>query len=119
MSAFSRRTFLGQLSAASLCTLGRSSYSSSTGNLFLGTQPDAAPDAPRERLLFDLYWRFHFGDPPDAGNIFDYPEREQLTKTWPNYLEEEVKLARSRINPVVNNLGDNISWVQPSFNDSN
>ena len=87
--------------------------------MLLKTQPDATPDAPRERLLFDLDWQFHFGDPPDAGDLFDYPEREQLTKTWPNYLEEEAKLARSRINPVVSNLGGNISWVQPAFNDSN
>ncbi len=119
MSAFSRRTFLGQLSAASLCTLDRSAYSSATGTPFRKTQPDATHNTPRERLLLDLNWRFHFGDPPDANNLFDYPERQQLTKTWSTYLEEEAKLARGRIDPVVNNLGGNISWVQPSFDDGN
>jgi beta-galactosidase len=73
--------------------------------------------APRERLLFDFNWRFHLGDPPDAGKQFDYPERGDLQKTEKTYLDEEAKLARGRIDPVATNLGGKVSWVQESCDD--
>jgi beta-galactosidase len=87
------------------------------GLFTLSSAADTTSLAPRERLLFDLNWRFHFGDPPDAGTQFDFPERLDLAKTQKTYLDEEAKLALTRVDPVATNLGGSVSWVQASFND--
>ncbi len=76
----------------------------------------AAP-APRERLLMDFGWRFKLGDPPDAGQVFAYPEVRDLAKADPGDAAEEARLAESSPNPVAANLGGGVSFVQPDCND--
>src|SRR5712692_1331048 len=76
----------------------------------------AAP-APRERLLMDFGWRFKLGDPPDAGQVFDYPEVRDLAKAHPGDAAEEARLAEGRPDPVATNLGGRISFAQPGFAD--
>jgi beta-galactosidase len=76
----------------------------------------AAQDSPRERLLFDFGWKFHLGDAPDAGTQFDYPEVSDLTKTRINEIGKEGEADVP--NPAATNLGGNVSFVQPDFDDS-
>ena len=77
-----------------------------------------AAESPRERLLMDFNWRFHLGDAPDAGKIFDYPEVRDLAKTRLNEIGQGAKLIADLPDPVENNLGSNVSFVKPSFDDS-
>ena len=74
--------------------------------------------SPRERLLMDFGWRFHLGEAPDAGTQFDYPEPTRLDKTIPKEIGLAGKLAAAQPDPVATNLGAGVSFVQPSFNDS-
>jgi len=78
----------------------------------------SAADLPRERLLMDFGWRFHPGDAPDAGTKFDYPEVTDLRNTRTNEIGLEGNLAANLPDPVVSNLGGDVSFVQTSFNDS-
>src|SRR5581483_8632753 len=68
---------------------------------------------PRERALMDFGWRFKLGDPADAGAQFAYPEVKDLAKTRLDEIGVEPKGA----DPVAQNLGHTVSWVQPGFND--
>ena len=77
----------------------------------------SAAESPRERLLMDFGWRFHLGDAPDAGNKFDYPEVSDLTKTHVDEIGLEGELATNLPDPVASNLGGDVSFVQPKFND--
>jgi hypothetical protein len=77
---------------------------------------DVSPTG-RERLLLDFGWRFHSGDPADAGDQFAYPEVKDLAKTWPAQIGEADKLTDDLPNPVTTNLGGNVSWVQPGHDD--
>ena len=74
-------------------------------------------DSPRERLLFDFGWKFHLGDAPDAGNKLDYPEVLDLAKTEVPEIGKEGEAALP--DPVAVNLGGNVSFVQPGYDDSN
>jgi beta-galactosidase len=76
-----------------------------------------AADSPREKLLFDLNWKFRNGDPETAGKIFDYPESE-LSKQNDKSEAKESELAKNRPDEVKTNLGGNVAWVQPDFDDS-
>ncbi|HXF10607.1 MAG TPA: hypothetical protein VN625_07460, partial [Desulfuromonadaceae bacterium] len=78
--------------------------------------PLFAADVPREKLLLDFNWRFHLGDAPDAGNKFDYPEVKELSKTHVDEVGLEGELA-DLSDAVKNNVGSDISFVQPAFND--
>lgn len=71
----------------------------------------------RERLLMDFNWRFTLGDPADAGGQFDYPEQEKLHKTEIEDRQLEAELAAKRIDAAAVNLGGDVSYVQPDFND--
>lgn len=79
----------------------------------------ARADSPRERLRFDSGWRFHLGDAPDAGNQFDYSEPKNLTKTEVFEVGLADKLATNLPDPVATNLGGNVSFVRPDFDDRN
>jgi beta-galactosidase len=77
-----------------------------------------AQDSPRERLLMDFNWRFQLGDAPDAGTNFDYPEVKNLAKTRLDEIGVGEKLIVKLPDPVETNLGANVSFVKPGFNDS-
>jgi len=76
-----------------------------------------AAEFPRERLLMDFNWRFHLGDAPDAGSIFDYPEVKDLAKTRLDQIGEGAKLTADLPDPVESNLGADVSFVKPGFDD--
>jgi beta-galactosidase len=75
-----------------------------------------AEDSPRERLLFDFGWKFHLGDAPDAGDKFYYPEVADLSKTRIEQIDQEGEADVP--DPVATNLGGDVSFVQPDFDDS-
>jgi beta-galactosidase len=77
----------------------------------------ASTDSPRERLLFDFGWKFHLGDAPDATNQFDYPEVADVSKTRVAAVGQEGELADLSA-AVKDNVGANVSFVQPGFDDS-
>lgn len=87
------------------------------GVLLLSLSAPAA-ESPRERLLMDFNWRFHLGDAPDAGKIFNYPEVRDLAKTRLNEIGEGDKLVANLPDPAEINLGSNVSFVKPAFDDS-
>ena len=72
----------------------------------------------RERFLLDFGWKFTNADPGDVGQTLDYPEAEQLGKLRSQDREAEAKLDSERIDPVAANQGGDLSYVQPSFDDS-
>ena len=76
-----------------------------------------AASSPHERLLLDFNWQFHLGDAPDAGSQFDYPEVSDLAKTRVEEIGLEGELATNLPDPVASNLGGDISFVQPNFDD--
>jgi beta-galactosidase len=71
---------------------------------------------PRQKLSFDLNWRFKMGDPRDIDQNFNYPEVNDLKKTRPDQVALEKELALTRIDPVKQHLGEKTSYVQPAFN---
>jgi beta-galactosidase len=71
----------------------------------------------RQRLLMDDGWRFTLNDPPDAGTVFDFPEARDLSKARPADIAAEPALEAARQDPAAINLGGQVSFVQPSFND--
>jgi len=81
-----------------------------------------AADLPvegRQRLLMDFGWHFTFKDPPDAaGKMFDYPETPRLHKALPNDAQLEAALVPQRVDAAAINLGGQLSYVQPDFDDS-
>src|ERR1700722_15366414 len=88
------------------------------GFITLAVVTGFAAESPRERLSLDFGWRFQLGDAPDAGNIFDYTEVKDLTKTHVEEVGLEEKLASGLPNPAVVNLGGKVSFAQPGFDDS-
>jgi len=76
----------------------------------------AAAASPRERISLDFNWRFLLHDAADAGNIFDYPEPTDLTKTRTN--EIGLNLAADLPDPAAVNLGGEVSFVQTNFSDA-
>jgi beta-galactosidase len=77
-----------------------------------------AADSPRERLLMDFNWRFRLGDAPDAGAQFDYPEVKDLSKTRLNEIGQGAKLIADLPDPAGSNLGADVSFAKPDFDDS-
>jgi len=77
-----------------------------------------AADSPRERLLMDFNWRFQLGDAPDAGAKFDYPEVSDLSKTHLDEIGQGAKLIANLADPLKSNLGADVSFAKPDFNDS-
>ena len=66
----------------------------------------------------DFGWRFHLGEAPDAGMKFAYPEVHDLDKTQVKQIGQEGILAAAQPDPVAANLGGDVSFVQPAFDDS-
>jgi beta-galactosidase len=91
--------------------------SSAVGCFVFASLGAVAATSPRETLLFDFNWRFHLGDASDAGTQFDYPEVRDLAKTRVDEVDENTRLAANRPDPVANNLGAAVSFVQPGFDD--
>ncbi len=87
------------------------------GIVLLSLSAIAAP-VPRERWLMDFNWRFQLGDAPDAGKVFDYPEVRDLAKTHLDQISQGTDLIANLPDPVENNLGSNVSFVKPAFDDS-
>src|SRR5579864_4957909 len=77
----------------------------------------SAADSPRQRLSMDFNWRFHLGDAPDAGTNFVYPEVSNLSKTHLNEIGEGAKLIADLPDPAASNLGADVSFVKPEFDD--
>ena len=86
--------------------------------IILAAEPMLAADSPREKTLMDFGWRFHLGDAPDAGKQFDYPEVKDLAKTQAKEVGLEGTLAAALPDPPMEELGTNVSFVQPAFNDN-
>ncbi|MDD4923181.1 MAG: glycoside hydrolase family 2 TIM barrel-domain containing protein, partial [Bacteroidales bacterium] len=72
---------------------------------------------PRERLLFDFGWKFQLGDPADVDSTLNYAEVEHLDKTWPEEINQEIKLGEERVDPVKVQPGVKLSYVQTGFDD--
>jgi len=79
----------------------------------------SAADSPREKVLMDFEWKFHLGDAPDAGKQFNYPEVKDLAKTRANEVGLEGTLAADLPDPPMDELGKDVSFVQPGFDDRN
>ena len=77
-----------------------------------------SPAGGRERLLMDFNWRFELGDAPDAGTKFDYPEVSELAKTHIEEIGLGAKLIGDLPDPAQSNLGADVSFVKPGFDDS-
>ena len=86
--------------------------------LFATSLAALAADSPRERLLMDFNWRFHLGDAPDATNKFDYPEVSDLAKIRLNEIGLGFQLITNLPDPVTANLGADVSFTRPNFDDS-
>lgn len=91
---------------------------------FYLTAGNLLADSPRERTLIDSGWRFYLGDPaditnPSETNVTYYPEISNLEKLQSGDVSgstSETNLMTLR--PSLNGLGENVSFVQTSFNDS-
>ena len=83
---------------------------------FITATAAAQQTAPREKILLDAGWKFRLGDAPDAGAKFDYPEVKDLAKTRVD--EVGLEPAKDLPDPVAGNLGGDVSFVQPDFNDA-
>jgi len=67
----------------------------------------------RERLSFDSDWRFAKGDPPGIGNELSYTNIKSWVMATGSEFEENGKpVARP-----LGNVGSDVSYVQPDFND--
>ena len=81
----------------------------------------ASPPSPhpaRERLLMDRGWRFNLGDAPDAAGKFNFPEPGTLFNTLPKEIGLEGVLSAAQPDLVATNLGGDVTFVQPGFDDS-
>ncbi|HKI68416.1 MAG TPA: beta galactosidase jelly roll domain-containing protein, partial [Verrucomicrobiae bacterium] len=75
----------------------------------------AASEPVRERLSFDANWRFTKGDPAGTGDELSYKK----IKPWMNSTGNEfVKDGKPTPRPK-GNLGENVVYTQPGFDDSN
>ncbi len=104
------------LSRATFCLVMLSGAGLAPGQ---GTDQETTATSPRERLLLDSGWHFHLGDAADAGNKFDYPEVAHLDKTSTVEIGKEGQLPGDQNDAEAVNLGADVSFVQPGFDDSN
>ncbi|MBE2213663.1 MAG: glycoside hydrolase family 2 protein [Opitutaceae bacterium] len=73
--------------------------------------------APRERIRLDAGWRFQRGEAPDAGLMFEYAEAARLDKVEAGAAAAEPALEARRFDVVAANLGGQLAFVQPGFDD--
>ena len=83
-----------------------------TLNLLTANLP--AADSVRERLPFDSAWRFIKGDPLGVGNELSYAN----TKSWVMATGHEFVKDGKRVARPPGNLGSDVSYIQPDFNDN-
>ncbi len=77
------------------------------------------PAFARERLSMDAGWKFHLGDPAGVdAKQFDYPELPDLAKASKDDTEAEAKLAATRVDPVMTNLGGDLPELKSDFDDA-
>jgi beta-galactosidase len=78
--------------------------------------------SPRERISLDFGWRFKLGDPADVTtNVTYYPEIPNLAKldsTEVTGTSSETYLETNRVNIFATHAGENVSFVQPGYDDS-
>jgi beta-galactosidase len=68
----------------------------------------------RERVLFDSDWRFTKGDPPGIGDELSYTNiKPWVTATGNEFVKDGKPAARPS-----GNLGGDVSYTQPHFNDN-
>jgi beta-galactosidase len=67
-----------------------------------------------ERLCFDSDWRFTKGDPPGSGDELSYPN----VKTWVMATGNEFVKDGNPVARPSGNLGGDVSYTQPDFNDN-
>ena len=77
----------------------------------------------RDRLLLDSGWTFQLGDPPDVTtNVTYYPEITDLAKLDSNEVgagtDTETYMESIRVDPIATHAGENVSYVQTTYNDS-
>ncbi len=76
-------------------------------------------DTPREKLLLDPQWRFHQGDPDDAGEIFKFvPNESDLMKQGEGSEAKDAAIRPTLPDVVKENTGSGLSFVKPGFDDS-
>jgi len=73
----------------------------------------AASTSPRERLSFNSDWRFIKGDPPDTGDKLKY----ENIKAWVNATGAEFLVGSSPSQRPQGNLGEDVAYTQPGFDD--
>jgi beta-galactosidase len=81
-----------------------------------------------QRVSLDAGWSFQLGDPPDVltnsaeTNVTYYPEISDLAKLDSNEVgagnNTETYMESIRIDPIINHVGENASFVQTNYNDS-
>jgi beta-galactosidase len=81
-----------------------------------------------QRVSLDAGWTFQLGDPPDVltnpaeTNVTYYPEISDLAKLDTDEVgagtDTETYMESIRIDPIANNVGENVSYVQTNYNDS-
>jgi beta-galactosidase len=88
-----------------------------TATLMSSTMTLWSTDTPRENVLMDFGWRFHLGDAPDAGTQFNFPEVKDLAKTRGDEAGREGTLPPGLPDPPMEELGHDVSFVQPDCDD--
>jgi beta-galactosidase len=83
-----------------------------------GATPSIAADAPRERLSFDDDWRFTKDDPADANGQLAYAKVKDDLKAVGQDLENPLQDQQPLPAPISSHIGENVSYVQPTFDDS-
>ena len=90
-------------------------YTLAAALLLVNTPPsNAATSSPRERISFDNNWRFTKGDPEGTGDALSYPQIKQwVMSTGNEFLKDGQPTSRPE-----GNLGGDVAYTQPGFNDS-
>jgi len=77
---------------------------------------------PREKLLLDQGWRFQLGDPADVTtNVTDYPEIAYIAQLQRDQVSgpgSETYYENQRVDIFATHAGEDVSFVQPNYDDS-
>ncbi|MEJ0001448.1 MAG: beta-galactosidase GalB [Verrucomicrobiota bacterium] len=86
--------------------------------LLLSGAAALAADAPRERLSFDADWLFTKDDPSDATDQLHYDKVKDQVKLTGQDLQAAPQDQMPLPDPVKGDAGGNVSYAQPSFDES-
>ena len=86
--------------------------------LFSCVSSAVAVDSPRERTSIDNDWRFIKDDPADASGQLDYPNVKKDVQAMGADLDQPLTDQQPLPTPISGTPGENVSYVQPSFDDS-